>query len=111
MEGGDAADRGEVGTGGGVCVGGNHNKDPGKEEKHAQASPLHPVSWGIIKGVDDLTPTPVCIQEGSHVLVGHWKPRHNLLKCHSSPQRIYHHHTCRVRKHFHLFTSFPPPSI
>lgn len=29
------------------------------------------------------------------------KPRPNLLKCHSSPQRIYHHNTSRVRKHFH----------
>lgn len=45
------------------------------------------------------------------MLVGHWKPRHNLLKCHSSPRRIYHHNTCRVRKHFHLFASFFSPSI
>lgn len=39
------------------------------------------------------------------------KPRPNLLKCHSSPPRIYHHNT-RVRKHFHSCSHlFSPPIL
>lgn len=37
------------------------------------------------------------------------KPRPNLLKCHSSPQRIYHHNTSRVRKHFHSWAHLFSP--
>lgn len=91
---------------------GNHNKGPGVRGLTCSGFTITPRSRAGHHQGCWWAHSSVCIfaVRGLSRVCSSLKPRPNLLKCHSSPQRIYHHNTSRVRKHFHSCSHlFSPP--